>query len=245
MSDAVTAFSAEVDRNIEALKESEEVKLLASELFQHMTRLRYTYNFTWMGRPIIQMPQDILAMQEIIWKVKPGLIIETGVAHGGSLVFYASMLELLDNDGFVVGVELNLREHNRVALQMHPMWKRIRLVDGSSTDPATVEQVKQYAKRHTPVLVCLDSNHTHDHVLNELKLYAPLVSIGSYLVVFDTIIEALPDDTYTDRPWGKNNNPKTAVQEFLRTDDRFVIDDRIDAQLLLSVLPGGYLKRLK
>jgi len=203
---------------------------------------RYSYNFTWMGRPIIQYPQDIVAMQEIIWRVRPDLIIETGVAHGGSAVFYASLLELLGGDRIVVAVDIEIRPHNRQAIEAHPMFPRIRLIEGSSTEPQTVAQVQQLAAGRQTVLVCLDSNHTHDHVLRELEFYSPLVTPGSYLVVFDTIIEDLPAGMFPDRPWGKGNNPKTAVHKFLKTNNRFEIDPAIQDKLLITVCPDGFLR---
>ncbi len=208
-------------------------------------KAKYSYNFTWMGRPIIQYPQDIIAMQELIWKIKPDLIIETGIAHGGSLIFYASMLELIGGEGKVLGVDIDIREHNRKEIVKHPMYKRISLIEGSSINPSVAEQVYTYAKDVGRVLVCLDSNHTHDHVLRELELYAPLVTVGSYCVVFDTVIQDLPDELFPDRPWGKGNNPKTAVWEFLKTNDVFMIDNDIWRKLLISVAPDGYLKRVK
>lgn len=206
--------------------------------------VKYSYNFTWLGRPIIQYPQDIIAMQEIIWRVKPDLIIETGIAHGGSLIFYASMLELLGGDGHVVGIDIDIRKHNRAEIERHPMFKRITMIEGSSTDEKIAEEVRQMAGERR-VLVCLDSNHTHEHVLRELELYAPLVSVGSYCVVFDTIIEDMPKGTYNDRPWDVGNNPKTAVQAYLKENDEFVVDEEIENKFLITVASGGYLKRIK
>jgi cephalosporin hydroxylase len=206
---------------------------------------RYTYNFTWLGRPIIQIPQDILAMQELVWRVRPELVIETGVAHGGSLVLYASLLELLGGAGRVLGVDIDIRSHNREALEAHPMMRRIDLLQGSSVDPVVVSEVHARAKGKGPVMVVLDSNHTHAHVLAELRAYAPLVQAGSYLVVFDTLVEALPKEAFPDRPWGPGDNPATAVRAFLAECDRFVVDGDIDARLLLSVAPGGYLRCVK
>jgi cephalosporin hydroxylase len=196
-----------------------------------------------MGRPIIQYPQDMIAMQEILWDVRPDLIVETGIAHGGSLVYYASLCELMGH-GKVLGIDIDIRAHNRDAIESHPMAKRICLLQGSSTDPAVVEEVRaQTAGKR--VLVVLDSNHTHDHVLAELEAYAPLVSVGSYCVVFDTIVEDLPKGLYPDRPWDVGNNPKTAVHEYLRRDDRFEIDRDIEAKILITVAPDGYLRRIK
>ena len=203
---------------------------------------RYSYGFSWLGRPIIQYPQDIMALQEIIWRVKPRLIVETGIAHGGSLIFHASMLELLGGDGLVVGIDIDIRAHNRIEIERHPMFKRARMIEGSSIDPAIVEEVHRMADDRGPVLVALDSNHTHDHVLQELQAYAPLVTAGSYLVVFDTVVEDMPPGSFPDRPWDKGNNPKTAVHEFLLTNDRFEIDREIEAQLQITAAPDGYLR---
>jgi len=184
----------------------------------------------------------MIVLQEIIWQVKPDLIIETGIAHGGSLIFSASMLELLGNNGQVLGIDIDIREHNRVEIEKHPMFKRITMIQGSSIDKSVVQQVYNFAKDKKQVLVALDSNHTHEHVLRELQLYSPLVTKGSYLVVFDTIIEDMPEDFFLDRPWGKGNNPKTAVWDFLKSNDRFEIDKEIENKLLITVAPDGYLK---
>jgi len=210
----------------------------------------YSYNFSWLGRPIIQYPQDIIAMQEIIWSVQPDLIIETGIAHGGSLIFSASMLELNAScggpqDAMVLGVDIDIREHNRKAIEDHPMFKRISMIQGSSIAPEIIEKVKEKANGKQNVLVCLDSNHTHSHVLAELEAYAPLTSVNSYCVVFDTIIEDLPADMFPDRPWGPGDNPKTAVWEYLKTHQEFEIDKQYDSKLMISVAPEGYLKRVR
>ena len=211
---------------------------------------KYSYNFSWMGRPIIQYPQDLIAVQEIIWEVKPDLIIETGVAHGGSAVFFASLLELNAHfggpkDAEVWCVEIDLRTHNREALVAHPMYPRLRIFDGSSVDEKIASVIAEKAATCQRVMVILDSNHTHEHVLGELNLYAPLVSVGSYCVVFDTVIEDLDGVEFVDRPWGKGDNPKTAVADFMRTNSDFIVDYAIDEKLLISAAPGGYLKRVK
>lgn len=232
----------------------------SATMFMHASTLpKYSYNFAWQGRPIIQYPQDIVAMQELIWEVKPDLILETGIAHGGSLIFSATMLALLDmceaigegknidpnhSKRKVLGVDIDIREHNRKAIEDHPMFSRIEMIQGSSIEQETIDQVKAFASNYPRVLVCLDSNHTHEHVLAELEAYAPLVSLGSYCVVFDTIIEDLPEDMYPDRPWGPGNNPKTAVWEYLKTHREFEIDDPIHYKLLITVAPSGYLKRV-
>jgi cephalosporin hydroxylase len=241
----VARFFDEVRENIRALGKDLALQGLSNIWIRESARYKYSYNFTWLGRPIIQLPQDIVAMQEIIWRVKPRLIIETGIAHGGGLIFYASMLELIGGDGQVLGIDVEIREHNRVEIEKHPMSKRITMITGSSIDQEVVREVYDFAKGKNPVLVALDSNHTHAHVLRELELYSPLVTKGSYLVVFDTIIEDMPEDFFINRPWGKGNNPKTAVHEFLRKNDRFVIDKEIEHKLLITANPDGYLKCIK
>lgn len=212
-------------------------------------RKKYSYHFEWMGRPIIQYPQDILAVQEIIWSVKPDLIIETGIAHGGSLIFSASMLELNaisggPQDAQVLGIDIDIRAHNRAAIEAHPMSRRIAMIEGSSIAPEVIAQVKAKAAGKRSVLVLLDSNHTHDHVLAELEAYAGLTTVGSYCVVFDTAIEDMPDDAFADRPWGKGNNAKTAVWDFLKRNPEFEIDKSVQHKLLITVAPDGYLKRI-
>jgi cephalosporin hydroxylase len=227
------------------MAEDQEIMELGKLFIRDTLRYRYSYNFSWLGRPIIQFPQDVMAMQEIIWREKPDLIIETGIAHGGSLILYSSVLELIGGSGHVLGIDIDIREHNRVAIEQHPMFKRITMIEGSSLDKEVVKQVYEFAKRKEKVLVVLDSNHTHEHVLRELELYSPLVANGSYLVVFDTIIEDMPEDSFPDRPWGKGNNPKTAVRKFLETNKRFVIDKEIENKLLITAAPEGYLRCIR
>lgn len=210
---------------------------------------RYSYHFEWMGRPIIQYPQDIVAMQEIIWSVQPDLIIETGIAHGGSLIFSASMLELNaacggPTNARVLGIDIDIREHNLKAIESHPMSRRIEMIQGSSIAPDIVAQVRSYAANYQRILVCLDSNHTHEHVIGELNAYADLTSVGSYCVVFDTVVEDMPADMFPDRPWGPGNNPKTAVHEFLKSHKEFEIDQSIHNKLQITVAPDGYLRRI-
>ncbi|HJV61639.1 MAG TPA: cephalosporin hydroxylase family protein [Albitalea sp.] len=211
---------------------------------------KYSYHFEWMGRPIIQYPQDIVAMQELIWSVQPDLIVETGIAHGGSLVFMASMLELNalcggPKDAKVLGIDIDIRAHNRAAIEAHPMSRRIAMIQGSSVAPEVVAQVKAVAKGASRVLVSLDSNHTHAHVLAELEAYAPLTSVGSYCVVFDTVIEDMPAHMFPDRPWGPGDNPKTAVFKYLESHPEFEIDKSIDHKLLVTVAPDGFLRRVR
>ncbi|PWR70697.1 cephalosporin hydroxylase family protein [Methanospirillum lacunae] len=217
---------------------------VSRDYFRTISENKYGYDFTWLGRPIIQIPQDIMAMQEIIWNIKPDLIIETGIAHGGSLIFSASMLELIGEEGIVIGIDIDIRPHNREAIEKHPMYKRIVLLEGDSTSQEIVDKVIQMAQGCRRILVSLDSNHTHQHVLRELELYSPLVTLGSYCVVFDTAIEDLPKGSFPDRPWDKGNNPKTAVWEFLKENTKFQIDKKIEEKILLTVAPDGYLKRI-
>jgi cephalosporin hydroxylase len=235
-------FRREVDDNIRRQGDDKDVQALSRIWLREVAPYKYTYNFTWLGRPIIQVPQDLFALQEIIWRTRPEVIVETGIAHGGSLIFHASMLELLGGTGRVIGVDVDIRAHNRLAIEEHPMARRIQLIQGSSIDPTTIRSVQQAVGDSSPVLVILDSNHTHDHVLAELYAYSPLVIAGSYLVVFDTGLEVAPAEFSRDRPWGPGNNPMTAVRAFLQTTDRFEVDERIDAQLLISVAPRGYLR---
>jgi cephalosporin hydroxylase len=269
--DEIEKFLAEVHQRIAVQGEDSALQGLSNIWIRETARYKYGYNFVWLGRPVIQLPQDILAIQEVIWQVKPDLIIETGIAHGGSLIFSASMLALLDycdaveaNQPLdprtprrrVLGIDIDIRAHNRATIEAHPMANRIDMIQGSSIDPEIVTRVREITRGYRRVLVCLDSNHTHDHVLAELEAYAPLVSSGSYCVVFDTIIEDLPDNMFPDRPWGKGNNPKTAVWEYLhqlKEEGRsaadgepllFEIDKAIEHKLLITVAPDGYLKRV-
>lgn len=241
----VENFYTEVQKNIQKLGRDSALQGLSNIWIRETARYKYSYNFTWLGRPIIQFPQDIMAMQEIIWQIKPDLIIETGIAHGGSLIFYASLLELIGGDGQVLGIDSDIREHNRIEIEKHTVSKRIIMIQGSSVDQDIVKKVYEFARGKNCVLVALDSNHTHEHVLQELRLYSPLVTKDSYLVVFDTAVEDMPEDFFLDRPWGKGNNPKTAVWEFLKTTDRFEIDKKIENKLLITVAPDGYLRCIK
>ncbi|MEB0045459.1 MULTISPECIES: cephalosporin hydroxylase family protein [unclassified Pseudomonas] len=236
-------FREEVKENIEGLQQDKALQATSLDWVGTTARHKYTYNFSWMGRPIIQFPQDMVAMQEIIWSLRPDIIVETGIAHGGSLVFYASMLELAGH-GEVLGIDIDIRQHNREAIEAHPMSKRIEMIQGSSIDPAIVDQVRQRIAGKK-VLVVLDSNHTHEHVLEELRAYAPMVSVGSYCVVMDTVVEDMPEDAFPDRPWGKGDNPKTAVWAYLKENSDFEIDQAIHSKLLITVAPDGYLRRVR
>jgi cephalosporin hydroxylase len=251
-------FQAEVAGNIAGLKQDSDVQALSRIWLREITRHKYAYNFHWLGRPVIQFPQDMAALQELIWDVRPDLIIETGIAHGGSLMLSASLLALLDYceaseagtaldprmpKRKVLGIDIDIRRHNREAIEAHPMAARIEMIEGSSVDADVVRRVRKRAAGQR-VLVLLDSNHTHDHVLAELEAYATLVEPGSYCVVYDTLIEDMPNELIQDRPWGQGNNPKTAVREFLSRNRDFVADEDIAAKLLITVAPGGYLRRV-
>ena len=270
--DPATLFQQECLKEIELLGKDRPLRKLTRSWFDAANALKYSYHFRALGRPIIQYPQDIVALEEIIWRVRPTLIIETGVAHGGSLVLSAAGLALLDYTDAVqaskalnvresrrrvIGIDIDIRAHNRVAIESHPLGHKIELLQGSSTDRSIADQVYDRVADDDRVLVILDSNHTHEHVLAELRLYAPLVSAGSYCIVFDTVIEDLPPDSFGDRPWNVGNSPKTAVQAFLTSCSgegltsregrplSFEVDREIEDKLLITVAPHGFLKRVE
>ena len=253
------SFQQEVATNIANLGQDKDLQALSRVWAREVGPYKWAYNFSWFGRPAIQFPNDAWAIQELVWLVKPDLIIETGIAHGGSLIFSASMLALLDmcdaveagvtldpksSRRKVLGIDIDIRLHNRAAIEAHPMASRIEMIQGSSIAPDVVKQVHAIAKNYSRVLICLDSNHSHDHVLAELLAYAPLTSKESYCVVFDTLIEDMPEAMFADRPWGPGDNPKTAVWEYLKTHPEFEIDKEIQHKLLITVAPDGYLKRM-
>jgi cephalosporin hydroxylase len=252
-------FAQERLQRLEEYSEDARLKSLAHDWVFHSMQQKYLYNFDWLGRPIIQYPEDMVAIQELIWKVKPTLVIETGIAHGGSLVLSASMLAMLDyceaveagtsldprkSRRRVVGIDIDIRSHNRSAIEDHPLSGLISMVEGSSVDQHVIDEVHQLAAGHETVMVFMDSNHTHEHVLGELNAYAHLVTKGSYCVVFDTFVEDMPPKYFPDRPWDKGDSPKTAVREYLKSHSEFEIDKSIDNKLLISVAPDGYLHRI-
>lgn len=260
LNDPVATFHAERAERLHAWAQDAEFQALSQTWLRESMRRRYVYHFDWMGRPIIQYPQDMVALQELVWAARPDLIVETGIAHGGSLVYSASLLALLDLDEAiaqrrtidpaasrrrVVGVDIDIRPHNRAALDAHPMRSRIELVEGSSIAAPTVERVHALARGHERVLVLLDSMHTHEHVLAELDAYAPLVSPGSWCVVFDTFVEDLPRGFFADRPWDPGNSPKSAVRQWLPAHPEFAVDAAIATKLMVTVAPDGFLKRLR
>jgi cephalosporin hydroxylase len=256
----MTEFEKDVKRRLEDAEQNRELSTTAEAFLRASISSQYSYNWFWLGRPIIQYPQDICAMQELVWEIKPDVIIETGIAHGGSLVLSASMLAMIDlceasekgelvdpkqPKRKVIGIDVDIRPHNRTAIEAHPLSNRIKMIEGSSVDPLIVDQVKAAVEDSKKIMVCLDSNHTHDHVLEELEHYAPLVSVDSYCVVFDTVIENLPQQMFLDRPWGPGDNAMTAVDAYLNDNANFEIDKNLDAKLQISVAPRGYLKRIR
>lgn len=268
---AARDFTEEVKRNIKCLSKDKMLNTLSLQWLSQSLACNYSYNFQSLSRPIIQYPQDMVAMQELIWKVKPDLIIETGIAHGGSLILSASMLALIDyceassagraldpqkSNRKVLGVDLEIRHQNRLAIEEHPLSTLIEMIEGSSTSESTVKKVYSFAKRYQKIMVILDSNHSHKHVLQELNLFSPLVTKGSYCVVFDTVIEDLPSEQFPDRNWGIGDNPKTAVRQFLRElkinptnclkGEKliFEIDKNILNKIQITTAPDGYLKRI-
>jgi len=243
-------FEREVAERIAANGSDEPLRAATREFMATSIAAKYSYNFSWLGRPIIQYPQDIVAMQELIWSLQPELIVETGIAHGGSLIFSASMLELNaacggPADAHVVGIDIDIRAHNRAAIEAHPMMRRITMLEGSSVAADIVARVRSLAAGRKTVLVCLDSNHTHAHVLAELEAYAPLTTVGSYCVVFDTVVEELPKELSFERPWGPGDNPMTAARRYLDDHPEFEVDERIDQKVLIGVAPKGYLRRVR
>lgn len=253
-------FKQECREEVDRQGKDSELEQLTRQWMNRANAQKYSYHFEWMGRPIIQYPQDIVVVQELVWAVKPDLIIETGVAHGGSLILSASLMALLDltdaisegaknidpsrSSRLVLGVDIDIRKHNREAIEAHPMASRIRLIQGSSTSDEVADEVRKIASNFKRILVFLDSNHTHDHVAAELNIYAPLVSSGSYCVVFDTVIDDMPKSLFADRPWGPGDNPKTAAREFVASHSDFIIDQELDDRLKITVAPNGFLRRL-
>lgn len=241
--DPIKKFITERETSVKAMGKDIELRRKSIDWMLHADKYKYNYNYSWLGRPIIKFPNDILILQEIIWRVKPDYVIETGIAHGGSIIFSASMLELIGH-GEVIAVDIDIRKHNRIEIEKHPMFKRIAMIEGSSVDPVIVSSIKEKVLGNK-VLVCLDSLHTHDHVLKELQMYSDMVSVESYIVCPDTFIEYFPKGYFSNRPWDVGNNPMTAVREFLRNNNNFIIDKDIDDKLMITEGIDGYLKRIK
>ena len=257
--DQILEFQKECFLNIEKYPNDLDWLYMSRTWLQKAFEHKFMYNFSWLNRPVIQTPNDILAIQEIIWRIRPDIIIETGIAHGGSLIMSASMLAMIDmceaiesnhsinpkeSKRKVLGIDIDIRAHNKKAIECHPMSSRIQMIEGSSISKDVIAQVHEIAANYKTVLVFLDSNHTHDHVLAELNAYADLTTVDSYCVVFDTIVEDMPAEMFPDRPWGPGNNPKTAVWEYLKVHPEFQIDKNIENKLLITVAPDGFLKRV-
>jgi len=244
--DPIIEFKQERAVAQEEMYRDAELRQKSLDWMLHADKYKYTYNFSWMGRPIIKYPQDVVIMQELIWNVRPDLIIETGIAHGGSIIFSSSMMELLGNGGKVIAVDIDIRKHNRDEIEKHPMMKNITMLEGSSIDEKIVRQIADYAKGFKKIMVVLDSNHSHEHVYRELEMYTPLVSVDSYILLPDTFVEFFPKGYVTNRPWDVGNNPYTAMEAFLKTTDQFIKDESITNKLLITeAFGGGYLKRVK
>ncbi len=241
MSDDREAFEARMHEQASEMARDAEVQRISVDAFEASDRHGYSYFWRWLGLPIIQTPDDIVALQEIIWETRPQVVVETGFARGGSVLLYATMLELI-GEGIVVSVDIDVREHNRRAIEEHPLGRRVRFVEGSSTDAATVQQVRDLIPDGARVMVVLDSDHSHAHVLEELRLYGPIVTPGQFLVVSDTIVEDIPPQSHRPRHWGPGDNPKTALQEFLKETDAFEEDPWFNGKLLVTSSRGGYLR---
>lgn len=244
MTDNIEEFERQRRADADRMSADQGLTGRAHALFADSDRYNYSYLWNWCGLPVIQTPADIVTMQEVIWENEPDLLIEVGIARGGSLLLYSSIFEL-KGKGRTVGVDVDIRAHNRAAIERHPLSKRVTMIEGSSTEMETLSRVKETIENGDKVMVVLDSNHTHEHVLAELQLYAPLVTVGQFLVVADTIIEEIPPSTYRPREWGPGNNPRTALDEYLRRSDDFEVDPWINSKLLLTNSPGGYLRRVR
>ena len=244
MNDDILNFEKEKLISISKMKSDSKMKDLSKEWFELSFEHRYPYNFSWLGLPIIQYPQDIIAIQEIIWQTQPKTIIETGIARGGSLIFYSSLIKLMGNGGKVIGIDIDIRKHNRSRIEDHPLFEYIELVEGSSIDTKTINRVYDHVDRKNPVIVILDSNHTHEHVLSELNSYKDFVTKGSYIIVLDTHCETTPKHLFENRPWGAGNSPMTAVKKFLETNSEFIIDDKVEDKIAITGAPSGYLKKV-
>lgn len=245
MHKVIKSFNDQVERNLKKMSKDKSLFKKSIDWMLHADKYKYTYNFEWAGIPIIKFPNDLMVLQEIISKVQPDVIIETGVAHGGSIVFSASMLQLYSKkNAFVIGVDIDIRKHNHDRLKKNKFYKKLKLIEGSSTSPEVIKKIKRLIKGKK-VMVCLDSNHTYEHVKNEIEIYKDLVTKNSYLVVEDTFSEYFPKGYYSNRPWDVGNNPMIALKEFLKTNKNFEIDKKICSKLQITETFDGYLKKIK
>ncbi len=237
-------FEADRLKNAASLEKDQDLQRLALELIEKSDKHFHAYQWTWMGLPIIQSTEDIICAQELVWSVKPDVIIETGIAWGGSIILYASLLQLIGK-GKIIGIDVALPQKNIDKIMGYPFSDRIELIQGSSVDEQVVAQAARHIKAGQSVMVMLDSNHTHEHVLKELELYSPYVTKDSYIIVSDTVVEDIPAQSHRSRSWGPGDNPKTAVNSFLKTTDRFILDPYYNAKTLITFDKGGYLKCVK
>tara|TARA_A100001035_G_C27713976_1_gene468586 strand:- start:176 stop:922 length:747 start_codon:yes stop_codon:yes gene_type:complete len=244
--DEISSFYKERTASLKDIQNDKELKKKSIEWMIAADKYKYTYNFSWMGRPIIKYPADMIVQQELMWNLRPDLIIETGIAHGGSIIFSASMMKMMGIKGEVIGVDIDIREHNRSLIEDHPMSDIIEMYEGSSIDINIIKKIKEKADKHKTILVILDSCHSHEHVFNELLLYSQFVTKNSYIILPDTFIEFFPKGYYAkNRPWDKGNNPYTALKSFLKSNDNFIIDKDLSSKACITETIDGYLKKIK
>ncbi len=242
--DPVTEFLAERKADIERMRTDEELRELSLKWMLHADKYKYTYNFSWMGRPIIKFPSDMVAQQEVMWRTRPDLVIETGIAHGGSVVFSASMQQMMQiPNAEVVAVDIDIRKHNRELIEAHPMARHITMYEGDSTSDEMIAKVKRHLEGKKSVMVILDSSHTEEHVFRELERYGDFVTPGNYLILPDTFIEFFPKGYYANRPWDVGNNPYTAMRRFLEMQNDFTIDREVGGKLMICEGIDGYLRK--
>ncbi len=242
----IKKFFKERSLDIKKMNSDKYFKELTMKWIKKSIKYKYVYNFTWMGRPIIKYPNDMIVMQEIFWEVKPDLVIETGIAHGGSIIYSASLLKMMGIKRFkVIGIDIDIRAHNLKEINRSSMRKYIKMFEGSSVDEKITKKIFTYAKKFKKILVILDSNHTHDHVSRELEIYSKLVSKDSYIILPDTYIGYLPNNTFPNRPWTKNDNPMTALQAFLKKNKKFKIDKYKSSKSMITEAMNGYVKKYK
>ena len=245
MDKKISEFFSQRNKDIEDMASDSHLRDLSLQWMVESDRYKYTYNFTWMGRPVIKYPSDMIVQQELMWNLRPDLIIETGVAHGGSIIYSASMMKMMGITGSVIGIDIDIRDHNRKEIENHPMYDAIHLYEGDSTDTEIVQKVQKHVDKANTVLVILDSLHTHEHVLKELTLYSKFVSKHSYIILRDTFIEFFPKGYYSrNRPWDVGNNPYTAMHEFLKNNSSFMIDKMLSSKAVITETIDGYLKRV-
>jgi len=244
--DKVKQFYNERKNDIEKMGMDVDLRKKSLEWMLHADKYKYTYNYSWMGRPIVKYPNDMLIQQELMWMLKPDLIIETGIAHGGSIIFSASMQKMMGIDGEVVGIDIDIRPHNRKLIEEHPMYKNITMFEGNSTDKNFIKKIEEHVTGKKTVMVILDSLHSHQHVYLELQLYSKFVTLGSYCILPDTFIEFFPKGYYSkNRPWDVGDNPYTAMKQFINETDEFEVDKSLTNKAMITETIDGYLKRVK